>query len=275
MKTKITQLFIALFFGILCNSAMAQVYPFYQNFDSLTSFQNPPGWAHTNPGFSVYPIHGVNSSKGLTREFTNFSGIDSVATPTVGPIFPITILDFDYRIVEYIGGTPLSHSLVAGDKLVIKLYDGTTYFTLETIDITTHITSAAFAHKNISLGAYAGGNINILLVVTRAAGDYFVDIDNFSIAHYTGLNQLSNKNQLSVLYPNPAKSGELISLTTILSGIYTVKIFNDQGKLLLQTVEEFNSTPNDVLKQNALTSGLYMLSVENEKNNYQFKFVVK
>ena len=262
-----------LFLSIGCKTSFAQVYPYNENFDGMTPAMPPTGWIHTTPGFQVYAVHGVNSSQALSRQLTNFSMQDSVISPLIGPITSTSIMFFSYRIVDYIGGTPLSHLLLFGDKLEVEISNGGAFLTNLTIDNLNHLPDTGFVTKSVALDTYIGTSIVIMFKGTSLNDDFFIDIDNVSVVEPMGIHQLSHTNETAHVYPNPVKEGAFLSANNMVTGNYKMIVTNTAGKTVLQNEIALDPT-SSLLNTHDLTEGMYMLSLQNEKNNYHLKFTV-
>jgi len=234
----------------IVSNANAQVYPYNQDFENYASFSPPSDWTYTTAPFNVYPTRGVNGSKGLSRNFFSLSLKDSIISPLIGPITSTALL-FDYRIVDYIGGTPLAHPISAGDKIEIKVIDGVNPpVTLLTIDASNHLDSSGFQPITASLSGFGGSNISIMISVTSGGGDFFVDVDNFVVDDLTTAGSLSKKELFSI-FPNPASN--ILKLNSTEKG--TLTFYDYSGKILLKKeVTDFN--PFDISE---LPIGTYLV----------------
>jgi hypothetical protein len=157
--------------------------PFTENFNASTS--TPTGWTNS---FSVGTTGGATGN-GLFKNLYSSSTTASALTPPVGPITANTRLDFDYRYTLWSGHPATGYELAAGDKLEIQVStdDGVTYETIYTIDNTNHTTTNLFNTASIFLtqakALNAGDIVKVKFLATRAAGDYYLSIDNVSIKH--------------------------------------------------------------------------------------------
>lgn len=157
--------------------------PYTETFDAGVSL--PANWTSD---MTILPSHG-QSGNGLYKNLWSSASSCYVTTPPVGPITANTRLDFDYRYVEYTGYPSTAYVLATGDKLDVMLStdSGLTFETLYTIDSSNHNTSNAFATCSVFLSQAKLANADDIVVVklqaTRAAGDYYLDIDNISFKH--------------------------------------------------------------------------------------------
>ena len=232
----------------------AQTFPFLQNFDTCTAFRPPYFWSYSTAPFNIYPTHGVGGSQALSRELSSFSITDSIISPLIGPITTSAEFSFDYRIVNYIGSTPVAYNLVAGDKIEIKIIFGGNTSTALTIDPGNHINNSAFAGKSVNLSSYTGGSINIMIKITGTTDDFFVDIDNFNVQNITSVNQVNKNKNYILLFPNPVS--ELLNISSEQS--CRIKIFNSQGQLM---AEEKIAEPIKTLPVKNFPAGLYFVEL--------------
>lgn len=151
--------------------------PYTQNFNAATTL--PAGWGGT---MTVSATHG-NASNGLNRNLYSSVATANTTAPIVGTATNLTVLTFDYRIVNWSGYPATATVIGVNDKIDVQVStdNGITYATIYTINNLNHITSTAFAIQRINLNAFAGQNIKVKLLCTWGAGDYYVDIDNFNI----------------------------------------------------------------------------------------------
>ncbi len=208
--------------------AKAQIFPYIQDFEGYASFSPPNDWITSTAPFNIYPTHGVGNSKALTRQFFGLSNHDSIISPLIGPVSSLTQLLFDYRIVDYIGSTALAHNIEPGDKIEISILDGVNPpFSALLIDMSNHNNSSSFAASGFDLSGFLGDTIRIMISVTSGGGDFFVDIDNFNVTDFIGINENGMENFLS-LYPNPVSN--TLNISTTKNGI--LKIYNSLGEIV-------------------------------------------
>lgn len=250
-------------------SLHAQQYPYMQDFEGYSSFSAPNDWTHTSPGFQIYPTRGVNGSKAMIRELFNLSTSDSVISPLIGPVNSQSMLSFDYRIVEYIGSTPISHTLTSGDQIEIKVDDGTgSPITEYLIDMNNHIDNASYSNISIGLGSYAGLNINIMIKGIRASGDFFIEIDNFMVQDATSSGHINaDKNEIK-LFPNPFNNYLLVSSAKKSD----VLIFDLTGKKVLETQTGID---NNIINTEELKCGNYLIKVISDESAFWKSIFIK
>ncbi len=161
--------------------------PYLQDFETATNLTTI-GWSG---GFFV-GAHGTGTtpSKAIYKNLWSSATTVNATTVAVGTVGTTTKLSFDYRLINYTGytGAQFPTPIVAGDKM--EMFVSTDYGTtfgpaILVYDNTTHVVTTAFANKIFDLSAYNGQNVVVKLVGTWAAGDYYLDIDNFSIFNPT------------------------------------------------------------------------------------------
>ncbi len=252
---------------LFAQTTMAQVYPYAENFNAMSPYTNPSGgWITSVSGFQIYPTHG-NSSQGLTKQLTSFQLTDSARTPLIGPLTALSVLSIDYRLVESslypaIGATP-----GANDKVELSISGtGLAETTILTINSSNHVVSSAFATKTVSLGAFAGKTVKLMIKVTRGASvtDYYDDFDNLSLSDATGLVELNGES--SLLQPNPLRAGDDVLMAVPKEGTYTVKIMDLNGKVLENRAEVSLNKVLHLTTSAGLAAGQYIVSYSGPAN---------
>ncbi|MBT8218780.1 MAG: T9SS type A sorting domain-containing protein, partial [Bacteroidia bacterium] len=140
----------------------------------------PTGWTADEMNFGI--DHGSPSSVFYDR--LNIDDISfELLAPNVGTISTTDTLQFDYRIVNAVGNGTVGTSLSSGDQLLVQVSEncGINYANLLIIDPSNHVFSADMQTIKIGLETYVGKDIKIKFIGQRAAGDFFVDIDNVEI----------------------------------------------------------------------------------------------
>ncbi len=157
----------ATFFGV----------PYFQDFNGGTTL--PVSWSGN---MTVLAGHGVGGTNALSENL--YSTVTSVnaSSPNIVLSANQCKLSFDYRIVDWDGYPATATVLSAGDKVEVQMSTngGTSYSTLYTINTGNHVTSTDFAARTINLAIYPGA-VKFRFLCSWAAGDYYVDIDNFLV----------------------------------------------------------------------------------------------
>jgi hypothetical protein len=152
--------------------------PLVEDFESQVF---PEGW--TTDEFN--PIFAPNAHNNPTWIISDnvWSADPSfvVTTERYGPIGSDATLSFDYRYVDYFGGTIAT--VLNGDMLEVQVSEdcGDTFETIFVIDEGNHVPSVLFENIELDLSAYAGTGLTVRWVATWASGDYWVDLDNINI----------------------------------------------------------------------------------------------
>ena len=154
--------------------------PYIQDFESATNLADI-GWLGN---MNITTNHGTNGSKGLTRNIygtsTNQTG-QAFSNP-IGPVTAETMLQFDYRLVNYTSFPNVATPIIEGDKVEVLISsDNVNFVSLYEINHTNHTVSTDFANISLSLASYSGSIIYVKFDLFRAAGDYYVNIDNFMV----------------------------------------------------------------------------------------------
>jgi hypothetical protein len=164
--------------GLTANATTFFTIPYLQDFNASTSL--PTGWSGS---FFVGAAHGTSGSNGLCTNLYSYNlNANAVAPNVILSANPCRLV-LDYRIVNYTGYPSTGTTLTAGDSInvAVSTDGGTTYTIIHTIKQANHVTSASFATILLPLTGYASQTIKVRLYAYRAAGDYYVDFDNFRI----------------------------------------------------------------------------------------------
>ena len=161
--------------------------PFLENFEST---QIPPDWTATG-NISVGDGHN-NASFVLFANLLTSNSAFTVETAQFGPIMEEDTLRFDYRYVDFSGGT-VPTLLTPEDSLIVELSTdcGATYETVQIITGENHVPSATLTEVAIALDEYAGNFLRLRLRGIWGAGDYYLDIDNINIRRCGSLDLLT------------------------------------------------------------------------------------
>ena len=265
------------FLIILYNfSVVGQVYPFTENFNSMTSFTNPSGWTCTTPGFQVYSNHGVSGTNGMTKQMTTLGIVeDSVISPLIGPLNSLSQFSFDYRVMETNLYPSFSHAMTAGES--IQFFASNTFTTLPlfTIDQTNHVTSTSWAHVDLPIGSLAGNSGNLIIKVVRTSSDFYADFDNISFADVSAINENGLAGSQVTVSPNPIEKGKKLTLNGIEPGKYFTKILSYDGKIISANAIVISNGINELINTDLLNKGFYLLQLRGDHQNYLLKFIVK
>jgi thiol-disulfide isomerase/thioredoxin len=91
-----------------------------------------------------------------------------------------------------------------------------------------------------------------------------------------GTNKLNSQNAETIkIYPNPAKNRVNLDLKFSSEGEITIKVFDFLGeKVLQETSPAHNGTAKLSLDVNCLKNGMYIVSIENDKERYMKKLII-
>lgn len=245
------------------------------SFTGQSNYGNPTGWDNID-GFTVwnvYPNHG-RPSYGLTRSFaTNQS--DSIGTPSSTPINVALNAEFkvDARIMAFSLYPSSIATLPATAKVEFKAFDGITTTTIATLTAANQNTDTAWVTLTGSLSAFAGGQIQILVVgkngATAPAEDYFVDLDNFRVTDGTTGIETPITFDLQA-YPNPSSG---LFFLSGLSNETEINITNLMGQNILNT-KALNSNPVRI-DLSAFPKGTYWVQTKDSQGSRVSKLVVE
>ena len=120
-----TRIYTALIsFTILFSfTSFGQIFPYKESFDSYTASQPLSGHGGITATNHVYvTAHGV---VGNCAEFQMAPSAthDTLLSPLVGPLTVHSITSFYFRVVTYVGSTPILYNMTAGDQAKIIVYD--------------------------------------------------------------------------------------------------------------------------------------------------------
>ena len=96
-----------------------------------------------------------------------------------------------------------------------------------------------------------------------------------SVRQFVGIEEASTKTNQSelLIYPNPATNRVFIRVNNLDNLTSTLNIYNVQGKIVYQQV--FTGNINTYIECNELGSGLYMVRLQNEKQNITQKLIIQ
>lgn len=248
-----------------CSLLNAQInaVPYVEDFESYAPFAPPNnGWTG---GLQVYLTHGVNSSKGLIKNLNNFATKDSSTTPEIGPLPANSQLKFDYRIVDFSLYPSTATQLVAGDLLEVQVSsNGGAFTSLYSITQANHVTSTAFKTDSISLASMSGTTIKLRFKAKRGTtGDYFIDIDNISVAGTTepiDTTSVTEKESIKLtILPNPNTNGSFALVHPKVCDVGNLTIYNLLGQDVYSRPLNINTT-STVINAN-LKAGVYVVKL--------------
>lgn len=260
----------------------AQTYPFYEDFDAMTSGSAPTGsWVTT--GFKVMSGHGWSLPNACSVEMKSTHAADTLVTPLVGPISGNTKISLSYRFVDAALYPNQGHTMGPGDAVTIDAYVGSLLFSnVASLDMNTHPTAmttwTTYTYTNVLFGSAGSNPCKLRLDVSYGSGDWFLDIDNVIIADVvTGISYSAFNPPAISVAPNPASGSFWLWIKDYkASDIVKVTIYNSMG----QIVKTINSPDAQYINQfNISTAGMargvYMVEVQCGNELSKTKLVVE
>jgi hypothetical protein len=245
------------------------------SFTGQSNFGNPTGWDNLD-GFTVwnvYPNHG-RPQYGLTRSFV-VNQSDSIGTPSASPINVALNSEFkvDARVMAFSLYPSSIATLPATASVSFKAFDGVTSSTIATLTAANQNTDTAWVTLTGSLSAFAGGQIQILVVGKNGAAapaeDYFVDLDNFRVTD--GTTGIETPIEIGIkVYPNPTQNRvnlEGLEMETIVS------VSNMLGETVLK--QQADQSGNCQLDLGQLPKGSYLVNAQSNQGIRVEKVVVE
>lgn len=234
----------------------AQVFPFYDDYESYTAFNVPPSYSGN---VTVYLTHGTNSSKGLAAFLTSFSFSDSLIFPVIGPVSGASVLEFDWRIVDPFLYPSTQANFINGDKFeILGSTDGINYQAIFSITAANFINVLTFDHAVLGLSSFAGNNLYLKVRGTRVtgSGEFFIDIDNVRV----DIPGVVPSTDLSSLQIFPSPSNGLFNFTNSIPMNSVLEVYDMNGKKIKsKTISNETSGSIDLTN---FSSGKYQLRIQ-------------
>ncbi len=276
-----------LLLSILCVfaaiSTQAQVF-YTQDFESTALFGKPTGW--TSKVFNVYPSRGVANSKAIQSVFgasANFDSLGSaILTMPSAPFVPAPmVLNFQYRICDYIGASPIAGPIPAGSKLEVFIQIvGRPNVLVKTISQSPN--SAAYqASGEIVLGNdYYGQDLKLIFKMTNAGGSgtsYTVQLDDITLGIQSTTataNAEKTASSKMAITPNPAQNGVVnLRFEGASEGAATINIMDITGKLL--TTKNIEIANNQLFTiETPFAAGIYFITANTASGKFTERIVL-
>ena len=265
--------------AICASAAIAQTYPFFDDFESYGGFGTALKVATTpwnSKNFYVYQPRGSNNSKGAQSGLSSNSRFDSLVSPLIGPISATTQLSFNYRLVEYIGSSPLNTILQPGDAFEVQVTqnDGASYTTVASLNANT---TSAYLSQSVNLSAYEGRLIKFRFygqLNTTANRSVYFHIDDVVVADAVSTNRVADNATLTV-YPNPLYSNSLqLNLPDAATGKATVIIADLLGKNMATQTLDITASRTANLPIPSGLSGAYFVTLQTENGRFTQKVII-
>ncbi len=257
--------------------ADAQTYPYTQNFDAMTAGVAPTGGWSTF-GFTVMAGGHANSlPNACSVEMMTGHNNDTLVTPLIGPLSTTSELILKYRIVDAALYPATAYTLGSTDGVTIDAYIGSWQNGAATINASNqNLTNQYAAYTYVVPSLFAGQNVKIRIDVKRAAGDWFLDIDDFSVANSVGVSYSLLHPPSIIAMPNPSHENFIIWVKNYQSGNPVVlKIYNQLG----QVVKTLNPAQliNNQFEVNSsdMSKGIYFAEVINGNEHATTKIIIE
>jgi hypothetical protein len=269
--------FILFGFSIISYGSLKSQNIFWEDqFESLNGFGDiPPNYGG---GMRVYATHGINNSKGICIQYSQFKLKDSTITPSIGPLPANATLTFDYRMVTYAGGFPSGPYLITTDTYKIFVYEASSSNTGAprlVLNSSNHTgTGNTFNTSTIDLSAFAGQNVKIKFLgqSNGTSADYFLDMDNLQIESSTPTSIKTVKASVDfTLYPNPAFDQAVIQFAEPLSNA-KLEVVNMLGASVLRK-QISGSKVNLDLEE--LPRGVYYVKIQDNEKELIRKLILR
>ncbi|MFC5271330.1 T9SS type A sorting domain-containing protein [Adhaeribacter terreus] len=164
--------------------ANALATPYLENFNNFnaTGYTNSAGFTVSNQ----YSPLATNKYASFKNRYDTWNVENYLITPKLGNITANTALLFDFRHYSGISGGSAGFQLLNGpfkDSVYVQVSDdcGYSFTTLYAFDNTSVLPSLPFRKMQFSLGAFAGKNIRVRLLVKMLQRDHYVNIDNLEV----------------------------------------------------------------------------------------------
>ncbi len=265
---KILSLLLIIFIGI--QSSKAQVFPFFDDYESYSAFNVPTGYTGD---ITVYLTHGTSNSKALAAYLTSFSTSDSIIFPAIGPLSMFSVLGFDWRMMDPFLYPSTAATLAPGDSFNIYIStDSVTWTQIFTINSTNFPGATTFENRIVSLSPYAGEIILLKVKGIRANGsaEFFIDLDNVNVDVPGTISTINELADFSV-YPTPAFHYLNFTNADPLTG--SLKIVDVMGKIVYE--KTLLNCVSDQIDLISLTAGNYQLIVKTESGNKICPIVIR
>ena len=261
-------------------SAFSQVL-LSEDFQSYAGFGSTltGGWSSSIGGFKVQlrTQTGDTSIKICEAIIFNSHKIDSLTTPSFGPLAANASLTFKSRMVDgYTGTTAFyNHIPVAGDRVAAYVSaDGGPFVFLQDLISGYPASGVGFADFSLPLNGYSGSSVKVKFVVSATnpgTSGWNPSFDNFIATNLTSnAKNIQNQNGISVL-PNPS-TGNVQVTASGFSNQAHVEVFNILGsRMFIGNLSGGKAT----LDLSDLKSGVYLIKVTEGKQVAVSRLILK
>lgn len=203
------------------NITAAASAPIAQNFNNAVF---PATWS-TNR-FAISAGNGTNASNSIRVVIDNsspFAANAFIQSPRISGITSTSILRFDYRILNNLGGTAANLINTDSIKIMVSTDCGNTFTQHALINGANHISSANYTSYDLAIGTYVGSDIIIKIVYDwfGTTNEVVVDMDNIRV--------VDGQNDLGIVaVNNPCRS--VIAGSAAFAPIVTVRNFGTNAQ---------------------------------------------
>ena len=154
--------------------------PLVQSFN--TGLAAPAGW--TLDRFFVNAGTGVGATNGLRVNINGLSGFNAnaaIQTPRISGINTNSILRFNYRVLNNLGGTAATFNNATDSiRIQVSTNCGVSFNTIATISSANHTPSVNYSPFSTSLAAFNGSDIVVKILCNwlGTSNDVIIDIDD-------------------------------------------------------------------------------------------------
>ncbi|MDD5570195.1 MAG: T9SS type A sorting domain-containing protein [Bacteroidales bacterium] len=261
----------------------------FENWTTIGGYQDPQGWGSTNQ-YSMGPFYAITKSTDhypaafgsfsvrIENNITlnpNYSAGGAVFTgpPPPSPDFPVT--GHPASLTGYYKYAPLGGDTMLVQVLLFKNGLSVSYGAFTTVASASSWTPFTVTFENytdvdsasISIGAYYVGGFNYM-----PHGNSVLYVDNLNFDTFIGsVNEKTGKNNLFILYPNPASDVVKLNINEFVNEDLSLNIYNISGALV----------KSETLKQNQreinigdLPNGFYQVEIKSKKFIEKQKLVI-
>jgi len=271
---------VSLLMGGLLN---AQTYPFYENFDAMTSGAAPTGtWVTPTNGFKVMANHGATVPNACSSQMNTGHTTDTIVSPLIGPTTSTSYLSLDYRIVDAALYPNTGTAMGVGDTITIDAYLGPPFnawqLGMAKIHAGNHPAMNTYTTFTYSPG-FAGLTAKIRVDVARANGDWWIDIDNVfakDAGSTFGINYHTSNAPSLLATPCPSNGDFVVWMKNYSgTGAVELKLYNNMGQLVKKLSADNILNKQFSVNGTDLAKGIYLIEVSSGNDVSKTKIVIE
>lgn len=255
----ISLLILTIGLGLLFSPLKAQIL-LSENFQSYTGFGSTltGGWQTSGPGgFKVYLRSFPDSSNKVVEVPLSPNKVgDSIISPEFGPLGSSAQLRFRSRLVEVFTGitATVGHTPSTGDavSILISTNGGTSYQFLQNLLPNYPSNGTSMVDFLVPLAGLEGQNVRFKIKVSRTAGSWFPNFDDFVVENVTSIRPIEQDLAFRIQYLQSDHLELILEKPT--TGF--LQLISLNGRILEQQHLELNQTKATFKK---VPEGVYML----------------